>query len=204
MGLAEVAKVTIKDQAALDLFEKVRETAKALDKMLVKLQSISDVGAQELVYKEVLLKEIFSSICHGFEEELQRKGFRTECDVQHRDPFVSYPAMIRVILENMVENAIQFSAMENPYIRLIARQDGENIVIVIEDNGQGIAAEYQERVFDMYFRGSERSKGNGLGLYIVKKAVEKLNGTIRLETSFGAGSVFTIILPLHKPDAGKW
>jgi signal transduction histidine kinase len=77
-------------------------------------------------------------------------------------------------------------------------------VIVIEDNGQGIAAEYQERVFDMYFRGSERSKGNGLGLYIVKKAVEKLNGTIRLETSFGAGSVFTIILPLHKPDAGKW
>lgn len=204
MGLAEVAKVTIKDQAALDLFEKVKETAKALDKMLVKLQSISDVGAQELVYKEVLLKEIFSSICHGFEEELERKGFRTECDVQHRDPFVSYPAMIRVILENMVENAIQFSAMEHPLLKLTARQDGENIIIIVEDNGQGIAAEFRDRVFDMYFRGSERSKGNGLGLYIVKKAVEKLHGTISVTTNVGTGSVFTIILPLHKKDGSKW
>jgi signal transduction histidine kinase len=204
MGLAEVAKVTIKDQAALDLFEKVKETAKSLDKMLVKLQSISDVGAQELVYKEVLLKEIFSAICHGFEEELERKGFRTECDVQHRDPFISYPAMIKVILENMIENAIQFSAPDHPYVKLTARQDGENIVMVIEDNGQGIAQEYRDRVFDMYFRGSERSKGNGLGLYIVKKAVEKLNGTIRLDTNPGTGSVFTIILPLHKGENGKW
>jgi signal transduction histidine kinase len=198
MGLAEVAKVTIKDQAALDLFEKVKETAKSLDKMLVKLQSISDVGAQELVYKEVLLKEIFSAICHGFEEELERKGFRTECDIQHRDPFISYPAMIRVILENMIENAIQFSAMEHPLLKLVAYQDGDNMVMIIEDNGQGIAQEYRARVFDMYFRASERSKGNGLGLYIVKKAVEKLNGTIRVETNVGTGSVFTITLPLQK------
>jgi len=62
MGLAEVAKITIKDESALELFRKVDETARNLDKMLVKLQSISDVGSQELIFKEVLLREIFEMV----------------------------------------------------------------------------------------------------------------------------------------------
>jgi signal transduction histidine kinase len=71
----------------------------------------------------------------------------------------------------------------------------DNVVIKVEDNGQGIDPALQERVFDMYFRGNERSKGNGLGLYIVKKAVEKLNGAIELTSAIGKGSTLKIVLP---------
>lgn len=196
MGLAEVAKVTLKDQNALELFAKVNETARSLDKMLIKLQSISDVGAQQLVFKEVLIREIFISVCDTFQEEIHKKGIRMLCDVNMHSPFISYPAMIRIILENMLENAIQFSILSNPFVRLTATQEGDNCVMVIEDNGQGIPHEYREKIFEMYFRASDRSKGNGLGLYIVKKAVEKLGGRIVIDPSLNAGSRFTITLPM--------
>jgi signal transduction histidine kinase len=196
MGLAEVAKITIKDKATLELFSKVRETAVNLDKMLVKLQSISDVGAQQLVYKEVLVREIFDSVCDDFREEIEQHGIRTQCSVTLTKPFVSYPAMIKTIIENLVENAIHFRSSQDPYVQLRAYGDRHLVVIEIEDNGQGIREEYRDKIFDMYYRANERSKGNGLGLYIVKKAVQKLNGTIQLVTQYGKGSRFIISLPV--------
>jgi signal transduction histidine kinase len=200
LGLAEVANVTVKDPNALELFQKVRETAVNLDKMLVKLQSISDVGSQQLVFKEVFLKDIFDNVSDVFRDELARKNIRTSVDLKLTHPFVSYPAMIRTIIENLVENAIQFCGVDACYIKLHAHEEGRYVVIELEDNGQGVGREYQDLIFDMYFRASERSKGNGLGLYIVKKAVEKLDGSISIKSEVGKGSTFTIMLPNNPQD----
>jgi signal transduction histidine kinase/tetratricopeptide (TPR) repeat protein len=195
LGLAEVAYVTVRDPNALELFDKVRETAVNLDKMLVKLQSISDVGSQELVYKEVFLKEIFDNVCDSFRDEMQRRSIKTSTDIKLATPFISYPAMVKTVVENLVENAIHFCGAENCYIKLKAYTSGSYVVMDIQDNGQGIGTEYHDQVFDMYFRASERSKGNGLGLYIVKKAVEKLEGSITLSSVPGAGTTFTVMFP---------
>jgi len=195
LGLAEVAKITVKDANALELFDKVRETASNLDKMLVKLQSISDVGSQQLVYKEVMIKEIFETVCDNFRDELKRKNIKTNAEIRFSDKFISYPAMVKIIIENLVENAIHFSGVVNPFIKMTAVQNGDYVTIDMQDNGQGISKEYQEQVFEMYFRANERSKGNGLGLYIVKKAVEKLDGSISLSSIPMVGSTFTVMLP---------
>lgn len=197
MGLAEVAKITVKERNALELFEKVKETATNLDKMLIKLQSISDVGAQQLVYKEVPLQEILADIGDGFRYELEHRGVRLVSDIGLRHPFVSYPAMVRIIIENLIENAIYFCGPSDPYVQVTVFEDHNKVVIEVKDNGQGIDPQYHGRIFDMYFRGNERSKGNGLGLYIVKKAVEKLHGTIGLEAVRGGGSCFRVQLPLQ-------
>lgn len=201
MGLAEVAKVTVKDTNALELFDKVRETASNLDKMLVKLQSISDMGSQQLVIKEVRLKEIFDTVCDSYRDELERKRIRASTDVNIKGPFVSYPALIRIIVENLVENAIHFSGVDKPYIQLTATESSGMVTLEVRDNGQGISPEYQPLVFDMYFRANERSKGNGLGLYIVKKAVEKLDGSITLSSIAKTGTTFTVMLPNHNGTA---
>ncbi|HEY0740198.1 MAG TPA: tetratricopeptide repeat protein [Chryseosolibacter sp.] len=195
LGLAEVAKVTVKDHNALELFEKVRETAINLDKMLVKLQSISDVGSQQLVYKEVFIKDIFDTVCDSFRDEIHRKNIKTSCEFRVQDAFISYPAMVKIIIENLVENAIQFSSTEKPFIKLKAFQMGDYLTLEIQDNGQGIGKEFQDQIFDMYYRANERSKGNGLGLYIVKKAVEKLDGSITVSSIPQVGTTFTVMLP---------
>ena len=111
-------------------------------------------------------------------------------------PFHSYPALIRIILENLIENAVFFCGTNMPSIQVqMVELDESEVKIEVRDNGQGIAPELQNRVFDMYFRGNERSKGNGLGLYIVKKAVEKLNGRIEMESALHEGTTFHVFLP---------
>lgn len=199
MGLAEVAKITIKDQNALELFSKVNDTAHYLDKMLVKLQSISDVGGQDLVYKEAFLKEIFDNVCDAFREDLQRKNVRTFCEIELKESFYSYPALLRIIIENLVENSIFFSRANDPMIWLRVYARGREVIIELQDNGEGIPVEFQERIFEMYFRANERSKGNGLGLYIVKKAIEKLNGVITLKSELNKGTTFVISFLVKTP-----
>ncbi|NOS57279.1 MAG: HAMP domain-containing histidine kinase, partial [Cyclobacteriaceae bacterium] len=65
----------------------------------------------------------------------------------------------------------------------------------IQDNGQGIAHEYQTKIFDMFFRGNESSQGSGLGLYIVKETIEKLSGNIQLTSTLRQGSTFSVSMP---------
>jgi len=120
-----------------------------------------------------------------------------ESDIVLRDSFISYPAMIKIIIENLLENSINFSGIADPYIRFRVYQTDGYVTIEMQDNGQGISLEYQERIFEMYFRGNERSKGNGLGLYIVQKAVEKLDGIVRMETVANKGTTFFVELPFR-------
>ena len=195
LGLAEVAKITVKDPAALELFERVRETATNLDKMLVKLQSISDVGTLELYYKEVAIQELFDSVCDRYRDELKRKHFLIESQINLATPFTSYPALVKVIIENLVENSLQFAAPANPKISFHVYEEENNVVLELADNGHGIDKEYHDKIFDMYFRASHHSKGNGLGLYIVKKAVEKLYGTIAFTSQIDVGTTFKVTLP---------
>lgn len=201
MGLAEVAKVTVKDEQALILFEKVNETAKSLDKMLAKLQSISYVGSQELVFKEVFFRGIVESIISAMEDEIRSKNLNITYEFNTSGPFKSYPLYISLILENLIENAIYFQAADKPHIHISTRNLGDNYIeIKVHDNGSGIPLEFQPKIFDMYFRASERSKGNGLGLYIVKKAVDRLKGSITVESAYGQGTTFTVKLPYNQVE----
>ena len=68
-------------------------------------------------------------------------------------------------------------------------------IFKISDNGSGIKAEFLDRIFEMFYRAKEDSPGTGLGLYIVKETVEKLNGRITVSSNIGQGTTFTITLP---------
>lgn len=195
MGLAEVANITIKDKSALELFEKVNETARNLDKMLMKLQSISDMGSQQLAYKEIFIKEIFEAELDLFRDVIRDHHVKVTIDVASGISFYSYPALIKIICDNLIENAIFFRKESDNAIKLSAFPVEGGTKIKVEDQGQGIDPEYMDRIFDMYFRANERSKGNGLGLYIVKKVTEKLQGTVHLTSTKGAGTTVTIFIP---------
>ncbi|MGC4021217.1 MAG: tetratricopeptide repeat protein [Cyclobacteriaceae bacterium] len=196
MGLAEVARVLVKDPTALELFEKVNENAKNLDKMLRKLQSVSDVDTQTLIYKEVAIKEIFEIELDAYKNEIDSKKINVSVSVKLSRPFYSYSALIKIIVENLLENAISFSTPISPKINLSAYERNDEVVIEVQDNGMGIEPEYVERVFEMYFRANELSKGNGLGLYIVKKTAQKLNARVELETSLNKGTTVRLYFPL--------
>lgn len=107
---------------------------------------------------------------------------------------------LRVIIGNLISNAVRYHDLkkDQQYIRMHYQMNGRISYIKVEDNGQGIATEYHTKIFEMFFRANEESKGSGLGLYIVKEALMKLSGTIRLESTVGVGTTFTIVLPQRK------
>ena len=107
---------------------------------------------------------------------------------------------LRVIIGNLISNAVRYHDLkkDQQYIRLSYQMNGRVSYIQVEDNGQGIAREYHNKIFEMFFRANEESKGSGLGLYIVKEALTKLSGSIRLESTIGIGTTFTIILPQRR------
>jgi signal transduction histidine kinase len=73
-------------------------------------------------------------------------------------------------------------------------------LIKVEDNGHGIAPEHQEKVFDMFYRATDRSPGSGLGLYIVKEITQKLGGKISFDSKLHKGSTFDLLLPNLKRE----
>ncbi len=195
MGLAEVAKISTKDQSALDLFKKVDDTAKSLDRMIHKLQSISNLEWQQTVDITTDLQSLVSDICYLYQEELRAENIEIVMDIRTGN-FNAYPPLLKIALENIVENAIRFRNVLHPKISIRSFERNDVIQIEVEDNGQGIDKEYHDKIFDMYFRASANSKGNGLGLYIARKAINKLRGQIEFTSTIDRGSIFIIKLPL--------
>jgi signal transduction histidine kinase len=106
-------------------------------------------------------------------------------------------ARLTVILNNLIGNAIKYhdATKLRPFVRIAATRAESGYAITVKDNGIGIAREHQARVFDMFYRASDRSKGSGLGLYIVKESVHKLQGAVHVKSQVGVGSTFTVELP---------
>lgn len=106
---------------------------------------------------------------------------------------------LRVVINNLIGNSIKYSdsTKGNPFISIDASKNGSTIHICVEDNGIGIAPEHHAKIFDMFYRASEKSHGSGLGLYIVKETIEKLRGKVEVNSIPGKGTTFSIQLPIE-------
>ncbi len=107
------------------------------------------------------------------------------------------PVRLSVIFNNLVSNAIKYqdTGKEHRFVKIGVTQVGSDTEFSVTDNGIGIAEQYQSKIFSMFFRATERSKGSGLGLFIVKETIEKLGGVIRFESKLGEGTTFIFRLP---------
>lgn len=152
----------------------------------------------ELIYVDDLAEEVASSLRYmpdALSVELI-KNFTLEA------PFFADRQRLKVILTNLIGNAVRYynPRQARPYIRLSIRTTEQTAYLQIEDNGIGIEDKYLPRIFDMFFRAHQESKGSGLGLYIVKETVSKLGGEIEVSSTFGQGTTFRIILPNRLPQ----
>lgn len=106
---------------------------------------------------------------------------------------------INMIVNNLIGNAIKYHRIKDniPFIKVDIENTKQDLKLSFEDNGTGIDEIHQPKLFDMFFRATKESSGTGLGLYIVKSAVEKLSGKIELNSKLGVGTEFVVTLPHH-------
>jgi len=104
--------------------------------------------------------------------------------------------LLRNILTNLISNAAKFSEEDSP-ITISAKSDNENNIITVTDKGIGISQKDQEHLFTMFYRASNVTniQGTGLGLHIVKRYLDLINGTVNLQSTLGKGTSITITFP---------
>lgn len=113
----------------------------------------------------------------------------------------AHPATLTQVLANLIANALKFVAPAvKPAIAIRAERNAGNVRLWVEDNGIGIEPEHQERIFRVFERlhGMETYPGTGIGLAIVRKGIERMDGAVGVESTLGQGSRFWIELPLGR------
>ncbi|MES1246801.1 MAG: HAMP domain-containing sensor histidine kinase [Actinomycetota bacterium] len=93
----------------------------------------------------------------------------------------------------LVDNALEHTTTGT--VRIKAKRAGANVLLVVTDTGPGIGAEFQERLFEPFYRVSQAGTGYGLGLAIAAEAVEAIGGQIDVSSELGTGTIFTMTLP---------
>jgi signal transduction histidine kinase len=121
------------------------------------------------------------------------------------DPFleINHDAdRLRMMIENLISNSIKYAKARTEPSQISVRifVDCDKLNIEVEDNGEGIAKDKLDKVFDMFYRAHENSDGSGLGLYIVRETVNKMKGDIALTSGEGHGTSVKIKLPLIKAE----
>lgn len=198
LGLTLLAQLDVKDKLALEYFEKQQTQLERLSKIIKGLVKLTKLNDAELQTKMIDFDRMISECILSFNSfaNFQKVSFRKEIDPGIE--FYSEWTLLNGILQNLIENSIKYACENDPYVRIIIRQDAGWITMHVEDNGQGIPAEHQERIFEMFFRATENENGSGLGLYILKRSVDRLKGTIDIKSEVGVGSTFTVRLPSMK------
>jgi signal transduction histidine kinase len=162
-----------------------------------------ETGKQELDIDEFLMEDIVEESLETLDQLAKEKNIKIAVTYEGvYDPIrADRDRLIQVII-NLVSNAIKFCPAETGKIQINTMQTDSSLSFSISDNGQGIDNKYQELIFEKFYQTRDQSvrkpKGSGLGLAICKKIIELHQGTIKVESELGKGSVFTCEIPLNK------
>lgn len=201
LGLAEIARLEPTMEGKNECLKMIDTSVKKLDGFISDIIDYSRNQRVELQSDKVDIKlevnEVFKDLRYLDKDKHIEKLIENQDD-RH---FMTDGRRLRVILKNLISNSIRYRDFEKkvPFIKVEILYKANNAVIIVSDNGIGIDDEHINSIFKMFYRADEGSKGSGLGLYIVKETIDKLEGTIEVSSIPLKGTTFTITIPSLKP-----
>ena len=195
LGLTNLARMTTDPQELDQILSRIQSRVSAQDHFIREIIDYSRNARAEILSEDVILDKLIDEII----DSLKYNANADKITFRKRIPEGTYLHVDRirltVVLNNLIGNAIKYHDINkaDPFVEIGFKT--EKSAIYVQDNGIGIPREHQERIFDMFYRGSDRSTGSGLGLFISKEAVSKLNGILEVRSVQGEGSTFFIYLP---------
>ncbi|MBC7487423.1 MAG: hypothetical protein H7282_11795, partial [Cytophagaceae bacterium] len=194
IGLTVVGQKDVQDENAKTYFDHILKSTKKLDNLLMDLLQITKVRKTTLQLERINFNEMVAGVLSSFENFPGYEKMKISIEIKENVPFYSDKKLLNSIIQNLIENPIKYlDPKKIPNILDIKISVTKKMTeLIFTDNGVGISKESQKYIFDMFFKANENANGTGLGLYIVKTTVEKLQGSILLESEPGKGSTFTI------------
>lgn len=183
--------------------EDIPEALKFISASAVKMKTLLDgllqvsrVGTVEMAITELDMNQVIKDVCEAMEFQVHEAG--AEISVDNLGVCLGDANMINQLFSNLVSNSIKYlDPKRKGKIHISSRLDGDKVIYCVEDNGIGIDDAHQSKVFELFHRLNPEDdvEGEGLGLTIVTRILDRNNGSIWVESEPGKGSKFFVVLP---------
>ncbi|MGN6211537.1 sensor histidine kinase [Parafilimonas sp.] len=198
----------INDKAKWQYFNNIiKDENKRMNKHVETILQAALMEKQEfrLNLVPVHIHEILAQIADNYQLQLQEKNGKIELLLNAANDTVTVDEVhFTNILSNLIDNAIKYSK-ENLVVKLVTHRTAKHFIIQVQDNGIGMSKETVKRIFEKFYRAHTGNihnvKGFGLGMSYVKSVIDAHKGKIRVESTLGKGSIFTIEVPLNLAEA---
>lgn len=190
------------DETGRDYTRRIEEAAERMDLLIQDLLAYSRLTRAEIRLKPVALSAVVAESLAGLESEAREQ----HAEIQAKEPLpevIGHRATLVQAVSNLVANAMMFVATGvKPHVRISSETRDGRVRLWIADNGIGVAPEHHERIFHVFERlhGIETYPGTGIGLAIVRKSMDRMDGNCGVESTLGEGSRFWIELPADEGE----
>ncbi|MGC3944000.1 MAG: PAS domain-containing sensor histidine kinase [Chryseolinea sp.] len=204
LGLVQIAEQA-RDEDKAQYIRLIKKSLLGLDAYIEEMNNFFRNEKLALQRERIDFKEMLQHV----QDALINMGAKTNIQVfvnlDDSTPWYSDSLRVKTIITNIFSNAIKYQDLQkqNPFIKIVTRITPEFCEISIADNGIGIEEEFQNKIFDLFFRATDQANGTGLGLFIVRDTIQRLNGSISVNSVVGQGTTFSIRIPnqLHQDVA---
>ncbi|HEU5079634.1 MAG TPA: ATP-binding protein [Opitutaceae bacterium] len=185
------------DETARDVLTRIQRAAQRMDNVLQNLLVYSRVGRADMPFSAVDIGNVVTEILIQHDGLIQERRAKVEIS----QPLFAVHAsreLVGQVLANLLTNALKYTPKDRePRVVISARPEKQSVIICVQDNGIGIEASDYDRIFQIFERlhGQAAYPGTGIGLAVVRRAVDRMNGRIWVESEIGKGSRFLVELP---------
>ncbi len=196
LGLISFIEEDSKEPGTLEQVKMIRSSIIRLDSFIKNILNYSRNNRTELENKKIPVINTIHEIVDALRNMKEADGISFQIDIDERQPFYSDQQRFNTIMENLISNAIKYHTKEGSgrYLKIIGTSGIDELTLTISDNGTGIALKFHEKIFEMFYRLPGKTEGSGLGLYIVKDTIEKMKGSIEIQSEKDVGTSFNIKL----------
>ncbi|HEX5170312.1 MAG TPA: PAS domain S-box protein [Cyclobacteriaceae bacterium] len=197
LGLVNLANLDPEKNNLHGYLTMIEGRIKRLDEFINSMLNYGRVNRGEIKITRLDLRSVITGAIQQLENLDNYKRVKVQLKIRNEEiPFNNDALLINIIASNIISNAYKYYNPEaKSYLRINIEINSLSASLSFKDNGIGIQKEHMDKIFHMFYRATDRSQGSGLGMYIVKQAVEKVNGSIIIKSTYGEGTEIRIILP---------
>lgn len=200
LGLINLCEQDLNQENIKEYFHMLKLSIEKLDSFIGDISDLSRNAKADLIIEEVDPYKVTNNAVEIVKTIEYDKPVDFDMTWEIKQPLKTDKERLQIIFNNLFSNISRYynPSSKTVKVRVSGETDKNSCIFSIQDNGIGIPKEYQDKIYDIFYRAHDTKAGSGLGLYIVKETVEKLGGSIKVESDTRKGTCFTIVIPNHK------
>jgi len=189
----------------VELLDYMEQSIEQMDDFIKDLLNFTRNSRKETELRSIDLSAAVQAIFDTYDNPDRTGTVKKTISLRQDQSFVSDFQRVNILLQNLISNAIHYrdTKADTSFVHVEIAVTELTAHIEISDNGVGISTEDQEQIFEMFYRGTTEGNGSGLGLFIVAEVLEKLKGSVKVQSEPGKGTTFKVTLPNHLPDSAN-